>query len=266
MVKLPRDFSMPSVKLGEGLAGMISEDPSLPILAELDKVIPKADMKVLRSTLHRLNRRIVEPGWIHVSDALSNCQRQMAAAYLGYKTGRAFSPASHRIMDNGTYAHLRYYTYFSLFRKPWKVKAPVVLRKWPLVGEADVIVAHPEYGQSVLELKTINLLAWRELTEPLPNHGQQLNSYLALAGLEAGQVWYENKNNQQLKTFLWDFDWLSWNRQWEKVNDVMEHVSRGILPDCQCSESCQKVEITAVAVEAAEKAKELWLSRSSSLS
>jgi len=75
-------------------------------------------------------------------------------------------------------------------------------------------------------------MQWRSLTKPLSGHTYQLNCYLGLAGGDwAGQVWYENKNTQELKLYRVDFDRKMWKEVWDRGNRVAWEVMEGRLPD-----------------------------------
>jgi hypothetical protein len=215
------------VKPTQGIRRLLEQDPAQRLYDQMELVQHKADLRTLIKVIRRTRaiqkewgRPIV--GWVHVTDTQLPCDRLLAAALLGMPAPRSFiPPRTRRIFDNGTYTHLRYQSYFYHLPKPFKVEAPKLLKFWPVGGEADIVVSHPEIGNWVIELKTINNVQWRGLARPIEGHAYQLNCYLGLRGREwGGQVWYENKNDQEPKLFTVPPDRFGWEQVLRHVSDV----------------------------------------------
>lgn len=244
---------------------ILERDPALQILGQLELVQSKASPRLLRR-VSRKTRPYVRGGWIHVSDAKLPCDRLLAGSLLGVDPPRRFiTPKTRRIFDNGSYMHLRFQCYFLCLPKPFVVEAPKVLRKWPIIGEADVMLEHPEIGKWVIELKTINTSQYRSLHAPMGSHKDQLNGYLGISGSEwGGQVWYENKNNQDLKLYTTEFARSDWRSAWARASDVAGQVLAGrlpgICPDCPDEAFCaDEICITERAAEVIHDQRRLWL-------
>lgn len=219
------------VRASHGLRQLLSQDPCGFLLYAMEQVQAQAHHRRLGRVLRRLRRRKHEVGWIHVTDANNPCDRTLAALLLGYRLPQeALSPQQERIFENGTYMHLRFYNYFLSLPPPFDVEIAVLLRQWPLVGEADVVVGHPEFGKHIIELKSMNHDQFKSLRNPQPSHVAQLNGYLGLAELEMGQVWYEDKNTQEIKTFSLPFSPTSFVEARQRVLSVSETVLAGRLP------------------------------------
>lgn len=220
-----------SIRLSKGIKKMLERDPCQQLLNQLELVQEQADSKTLRKILSATQRRI-RHGWIHVTDSRLPCDRLIAAALLGVSPPRSFiPPKTRRIFDNGTYMHYRYQNYFLHLPPPFEVNIAEILEYWPMIGEADVLVQHPELGKWVIELKSINNMQWRSLSAPLPDHKYQLNCYMAIKGKSwSGQVWYENKNTQELKLFVVDFDYAAWRETWQRVSIIANLLLEGAVP------------------------------------
>ena len=54
----------------------------------------------------------------------------------------------------------------------------------------------------IVDFKTMNSFAFKQLESPMPNHITQMQIYLYLSGLSNGKFIYENKDNQNIKEFL----------------------------------------------------------------
>jgi len=79
---------------------------------------------------------------------------------------------------------------------------PVKHSNPPISGRLDYLIRHEIYGQSIVELKSINDRGFKYLTtDPKNDHFLQLQIYLNLMGIDHGVVLYENKNDQQMKAF-----------------------------------------------------------------
>ena len=253
---------MKRLKMPTGIRRILERDPAQRLFDELELVMPKADLKLLRRVTRQTKPR-AEGDWIHVSDAMIPCDRIVAGAMLGIKPPRSFiTPKTQRIFDNGTHMHLRYQCYFHCLRKPFVVQAPRLLLKWPLIGEADVRIQHPEMGKIVVELKSLNHSQFRSLTQPFPNHIDQVNSYLGMSGREwTGQIWYEDKNSQDVKVFVHELDRTAWEALWTRVSQIGNDLLAGRLPEscgqCLDVELCEdKIRLTDERLEALHVARE----------
>ncbi|KKM88424.1 hypothetical protein LCGC14_1258990 [marine sediment metagenome] len=234
MPKLKTRVKVPKLRLrrpSSAIRRILERDPSEQILNALEEVQGKADFKLLRRVT-RETRPHVRGGWIHVTDAMLPCDRLLAGSLLGVQPPAApVPPKTRRIWDNGTYMHLRYQCYFRCLPRPFVVEAPKLLRYWPIVGEADVALEHPDIGKWVIELKSMNAGQWRLVHAPKDSHHDQANGYVAMSGEGwGGQVWYENKNNQDLKKFVMELDRSTWEAAWRRASAVAGAVLAGDLP------------------------------------
>lgn len=218
-------------RLTKGIKKLLERDPCQLLFDQVELVQEEATFKHVRRAMSKTRPRI-RSGWIHVTDTTLPCDRLIAAALLGIHPPRTFlPPKTRRIFDNGTHMHLRYQSYFLCLPPPYEVEIAKLLRYWPLVGEADILVQHPELGKWIVELKTMNNMQWRSLSAPLPQHKHQLNCYRAMLGESwGGQFWYENKNTQEVKLFQHEFDRASWRETWEHISQVANLLIEGTLP------------------------------------
>lgn len=252
-VKLPRGSK---IKPTRGIRRILERDPAQRILDQLELVQPKLTLRLLRRVT-RQSRARVKGGWIHVTDAMLPCDRILAGALLGVSPPRSFIvPKTRRIFDNGTFMHLRYQCYFLCLPEPFEVEVAKLLRQWPIIGEADLRVQHPEIGRWVVELKTINTGQWKSLSAPMDSHADQVNGYQGMSGSDwGGMLWYENKNNQELKLFTREFDKPAWEEVWRRASMIAGDVLAGKLPG-RCS-TCPDVEFCEDKICLSEKAMEV---------
>jgi hypothetical protein len=150
-------------------------------------------------------------GKFFVSAVGNPCDRYLWLHYNGLIPKKDIPAHLQRIFGVGNAAEERYTKYFGdmlLYREQsCRIESPIVLS-----GRADFIL-HNDGRLFVVELKTINQKGWENdlQTGPKIEHSTQLQCYLNMLGHEEGVVLYENKNTQQIKTFvvkqnkvLWD--------------------------------------------------------------
>lgn len=228
---------MGKVSLSHGMKQLLSDDPCSLLVYAVEQVQGQAHHRRLGRVLRRLNRRKYELGWVHAGEASNPCDRVIAAQLLGFKIPRKDpDPKLSRIFENGTYMHLRYYNYFLSLPDPFEVKIAVILRRWPIIGEADAIIYHPEMGNQIIELKSINDNGFKQLRLPHIDHAAQVNMYLGLHDLPAeGQVWYENKNTQDIKTYPHEFIPEIFHSPYSRVESLADEIINGRLPSA-CGE------------------------------
>lgn len=235
---------------------ILERDPAQRILDQLELVQGKATLLLLRRVT-RQTRPYQRGGWIHVTDAQLPCDRLLAGSLLGVPPPVSFiTPKKRRIYDNGSYMHLRFQCYFRCLPRPFVVEAPKLLRYWPIIGEADAAIEHPELGKWVIELKSINAGQWRLLPTPRASHADQVNSYASMSGSGwGGQIWYENKNNQDLKLFTQEIDRFAWEKAWRRASDVAGAILAGDLP--RMCRACPDVAFCEDRIGLTEKALEV---------
>ena len=76
----------------------------------------------------------------------------------------------------------------------------------PISGRIDFLINHYKYGVHPIELKSINTSGFYKLKSPKPEHEIQLQIYLNIGDYNQGTVFYENKNDQKMKTFVIERD------------------------------------------------------------
>ena len=115
-----------------------------------------------------------------------------------------------RIFDNGKATHHRYHRYFKGAGILERDEVPIKLEfdGFVVVGSCDFVVKNRQGELFVLELKTINNKGYEELFNSgyKINNFKQWNIYSKGTGIPKGVIIYENKDNQDIKTFPVEFD------------------------------------------------------------
>jgi hypothetical protein len=130
------------------------------------------------------------------------------------------SPKVRRIFNNGDHMHLRLQKYMldAGITKPnplnkngeWAFE----VKKWRVRGSADGIIKRPE---AILELKSINERGFLTLGGPKAEHIWQGHLYMWGLGLKKIVFLYENKNSQDLREFVMDWDQETFDTVFERV-------------------------------------------------
>jgi len=146
-------------------------------------------------------------GVFHPSQLGQKCDRLLYLGYNGHLTSYTIVPKLTRIFGCGSSLEDRVAKYFTDMGILKDRELPVKLDSPPLSGRIDFIIQHGEHGPMPVELKSINNLGFGKLTSaPKPEHLVQLQLYLSLWPVQYGTVLYENKDNQDLKAFLVEYD------------------------------------------------------------
>jgi|TARA_R110000824_G_scaffold9814_3_gene43430 hypothetical protein len=101
-----------------------------------------------------------------------------------------------------------------------------------ITGRIDFIIRHLNLGKVVLELKTINDKGYKALGgKPKDEHMLQVQMYLECLNLDWGLVAYENKNDQDVKTFRVARDKEYWAKQVKRGQTIISDR----FPPFECS-------------------------------
>ncbi len=232
---------------GQGLQRLLSDQPSQLLLYAVEEAAGKVDHMRIGRVLKHLKKRYEAVGWVHVSDILNECDRYLAARFLGYQFKEDISTQLNRIFENGHMMHIRWQNWFLSLPSEYSVEISKIIQTWPIIGEADIIVTHPRFGKVVVELKSINDGGFKRLKKgALLSHIQQVSQYSYLFGStgEGGpepwtaQIWYENKNDQKVLTFDPEVqtEWAA--SRIDRALEIVDLVTSGRLPKSCKDEAC----------------------------
>jgi len=172
---------------------------------------------------HLMNTQPAQRANVFYPSLLGNtCDRYLYIAYHGKAHEQDITAQTQRIFDNGNYLENRMEEYFTALDMMIEREKVVTLDTPPISGRVDFIVKHAEYGEVAVELKSINSRGFGALKQgPKPEHVIQLQIYLNLLPLDIGVILYENKNDQQLKTFLITKNLSAWQLLLDRCNNIM---------------------------------------------
>jgi len=131
----------------------------------------------------------------------STCDRLLYLHYNGLLPNQKFDSKTLRIFAHGHATETRYKDIFTKMRILSGAEVQARYDNPCIHGRADFILNFPEFGRTIIELKTINDRGFSSLSVPKPDHAVQLQIYLNILNIDNGFVLYECKNDQQLKAF-----------------------------------------------------------------
>ena len=206
-------------------------------------------LKVLIDQFYRDKFKDREQEHFYVTD-VAKCPRQVYFKFKKYPK-KETEPRVLRIFDNGEQTHTRIVSaLFSLgVVHAAEVKTP---SQQLFSGRADVIIGLDQ-KPCVVEIKSISKYKFDKLTASEPDHLKQLQLYLHYFKIPKGIVLYENKDNQELKEFLVDYDAsLVQNilKEFELLKKQIEENNIPPIPNniepwrcsyCEYQKECQKI-------------------------
>ena len=131
----------------------------------------------------------------------STCDRLLYLHYNGLLPNPKFDSKTLRIFAHGHATENRYKDIFTKMRILSGTEIQARYDNPCIHGRADFILNFPEFGRTIIELKTINDRGFSNLLVPKSDHAVQLQIYLNILNIDNGFVLYECKNDQQLKAF-----------------------------------------------------------------
>lgn len=186
----------------------------------------------------------------YVTDA-GKCPR---AIYFKFKKYPRKEPEARilRIFDHGDYTHMRIMSVlFSLgIVRAVEVRIPP---QEMISGRADAIIDF-EGKPYVVEIKSSSRYKFEKLQEPEPDHQKQLQLYLHYLKIPQGIMIYEDKDNQELKEFLVEYDSGLVEKILDDFKTLKKQIENNEIPPipkdiepwrceyCEYRDECQKIE------------------------
>lgn len=157
-----------------------------------------------------------------------------------------------RIFDHGDYVHLRIMS--TLFSLGIVRAAEIRIPPQELIsGIADAILGI-EGKPYILDIKSSSQHKFDKLLSPEPDHLKQIQLYLHYFKIPQGILLYEDKNSQELKEFIVEYDPRLVQDTLRKLEILKEQIEKDIIPPipkdieswrceyCEYREECQKIE------------------------
>jgi len=162
----------------------------------------------------------------YVTDA-GKCPR---AIFFKFKNAprEKMDPRLLRIYEKGEYLHRNIFNI--LYRLKIGVTTEVPIPAQGLVaGRADAILSINNENY-VLDIKSINSMIFKNLKEPKPENVYQIQLYLHYFDIKKGILLYIDKDQQDIKEFLVDYDPNIVNTILKSFTNLKEKIEKNIVP------------------------------------
>lgn len=160
------------------------------------------------------------------------CLRQQVLSLL-YKQlqGEQIDPALKRIFEQGNAIHEKWQRLLirAKYSEPKDLDFTRYCEKYMVSYTPDIVCEIPEFydGKMVGEIKSVNTFQFQHMTHH-PSAGKQLQWYMFLTGIHKGFVLSEDKNNQDFKIEVYDYDPIKVAPYIERAEAIMYHYYRAI--------------------------------------
>jgi CRISPR/Cas system-associated exonuclease Cas4 (RecB family) len=155
-----------------------------------------------------------------------------------------------RVYERGEYLHRNIFNI--LYRLKIGITTEVSIPTQELVsGRADAIICIGNENY-VLDIKSINSMIFKNLNQPKEENAQQLQLYLHYFNIKKGILLYIDKDQQNIKEFIIDYDSVFVQSLLNNLKDLKTKIDNNIIPDrledyplnwqcqyCQFKEICQ---------------------------
>ncbi|MCS7134452.1 MAG: CRISPR-associated protein Cas4 [Candidatus Pacearchaeota archaeon] len=206
-------------------------------------------IKELIEEFYKQKKSDKEKNVFYVSDA-GKCPRAVWFSLKGYPK-KELDARTLRVLEHGDYTHMRIIG--ALFSLGLVNAVEVEIPNNDLVhGRADAIISIK--GEPyVVEIKSVNSAKFKK-EKPDPAHVKQLQLYLYFFKMKKGILIYENKDTQELKEFVLDYDEETVREVFSEFNKLKELLEKNVIPDipkeledwrcdyCPYIEECEKIE------------------------
>lgn len=222
-------------------------DPLRPLLDEYLLTREDSPTRFLRPPFDDLTERPRPPGRISPS-SIGGCQKRAVFKFLGVKGFMKIDPDLQLIFDDGNWRHLKWgWTFYDMEAVLGKEKFEVISMEEdvsydPLyvAGSLDTVV-RINGKKWVVDFKGANLYTWTDAfmnNEPKVDHIWQLMLYMKARRIRRGLLMYENKNNQEVKVFVVEFNDDDWSEVVRWIKPVIKKLRERRLP--QMDHECTK--------------------------
>jgi hypothetical protein len=201
--------------------------------------------------------RRYDPGWFHPSALGNPCDALLAFQYMGSMGKSTTKARTQRIFDLGTsrdedikrYLHksnislMKHWGGSPTERKLASAERYIEIKSAHIRGEFDDLGFNDVTKETyIIEIKTMNTEEWQKLRAPKNDHIIQVHPYMFAKGVLQTIFIYENKDNQDWKTYVKKFDGALWHSIELRLANIVQLVESRQLPwrtpmlnDSQCA-------------------------------
>ena len=183
-------------------------------------------LKELIDKFYLDQQRDKEQHHFYISDA-GKCPR---AVFFKFKNAprKKMDARILRIFEKGEYIHRNIFNV--LYRLRIGIATEVSIPAQEIVsGRADAIL-YINNENYVLDIKSINSMIFKTMTEPKIENAYQIQLYMHYFNVKKGILLYIDKDRQEIKEFLVDYDEKLVNSLLDKFKTLKRKVDSNIIP------------------------------------
>ena len=163
---------------------------------------------------------------LYISDA-GKCPRQIFFKFK--KAPREKMDARIlRIFEHGEYMHRNIFNILYRLRIGITTEVPIPPQEL-ISGRADAILCINSENY-VLDIKSMNSMIFRNLTEPKKDNVAQLQLYLHYFNIKKGLLLYIDKDKQEMKEFIVDYDENLVQRLLQGFETLKQKIESNVIP------------------------------------
>jgi len=194
------------------------------------------------------NREDSDRTYFYITDT-AKCPRAVWFAFKKFPKKRKEARLM-RVFEHGDYTHMRIMA--ALFSMGLVKSIEISIPNQELIhGRADGILS-ADGVPIVLEIKSINSYAFKQLDSPKKEHIKQIQLYMHYFKIPRGVLIYENKDNQDLKEFELEYNKELSEETLAELELLKKQIDNNVLPEipgdleewqcnyCDYAEECQK--------------------------
>lgn len=184
-------------------------------------------------------RELKRPGMFHTSSIIKDkfCFREAYWDITEKTPPEISAPSTLRVFANGVDVHERTQKILKDLRIAIYIEQPFYSKFLDLCGTPDAIIDF--FGITTgVEIKSMNTTAFYHLNAPPKNAVAQAQVYMYLLGIPQFIIWVENKNDQNIKLFLIEFDLDEALKYIKRMRKLYKYLIKKKVPkakDCWCN-------------------------------
>lgn len=168
------------------------------------------------------------PKHFYISQA-GKCPRHLFFKFKNVPE-KELEPHILRLFDHGDHMHQLIMSALTSTRDIHVVASEVKIPPQELLsGRADAVISDGNQLY-VLDIKSMNSIVFRSMEEPKPENVQQLQLYLYYFKISKGILLYVNKDNLQLKEYIFDYNLEEAKMLINRMKLLRKQIDTNIIP------------------------------------
>lgn len=166
--------------------------------------------------------------------SLHTCPRAQVFSFLGVPAKVKINPGLQHVFNDGHWRHVRWQIALKQAGLVDEVEVGVTNRRYHMEGHLDAL----KTDEYTVELKGIHSMQYQYiLSEPKPEHADQVEAYFVMTGYDTGVIIYEDKSSNNWHEHVVHPDKQRRRRIVQLIDRLNTHINQHTLPlpldDCR---------------------------------